>query len=730
MFFKKKRKVAGEETANMENVMSKEINLEGINLVNGSKVWKIDFHGKPLIVEQGALAKQADGAVLVRYGDSTIIGVAQGSRTPSRMGFFPLQVIMQEKMYAAGKIPGGFNKREGRPSEWATLTSRLIDRPLRPLFPEGFINEVQVIDYTLSNDDSAPIETAAMFASALALGVSPIPFNGPAASVYVGLINGEFVINPSRELWDESKLLVNVAGTKKAINMVEAEANEVDEDTMSDAIIFGHKAVIELCEFQEKIIAEVGCEKFDYEVETLNEEIYAEVKERFYDDILNTGHIFTKQEKYAAMDKIKTNVKDIFEGRAYETEEDKNFNVSQAIMAVDKIQKDTVRKLITVDKVRPDGRSTREVRNLDSQIDIIPNVHGNAMFTRGETQAMSFITLGALNENQLLDGATISGEKHFMHHYNFPQFSVGSTGRYIGASRREIGHGALGERALMKVMPSTVEFPYTVRAVSEILESNGSTSQASICATSMALMAAGVPVKAAIAGCAMGLIKEGEHYSVLTDIQGLEDHLGDMDFKVAGTEKGICAIQMDIKIDGITYDILREAIREAKAGRLEILENMNSAISTARPDVAPTAPKMGTMIIPVDKIKVVIGKGGEMIDKIIAECNDVKIDISDEGQVIVYHTDREAINKAMSWIEKLTKVYKVGDVVSCEVVEIRDKFCFVKFDGDKQALLHISNISNERIADINTAVKVGDVFDAKISKIEPTGKMQVSKKDI
>ncbi len=430
--------------------------------------------------------------------------------------------------------------------------------------------------------------------------------------------------------------------------MVEAEANEVEEDVMADAIIFGHKAVVELCEFQEKIIAEVGVEKFEYEVEGLDSTIYEEVKAGFYDKILATGHIFTKQEKYAAMDEIKEEVTVLYEAKEYETDDIKEETLRNAKMAVDKLQKEIVRKLITVDKIRPDGRSTREVRKLDSQIDVIPKVHGNALFTRGETQAMSFITLGALNENQLLDGATVSGEKHFMHHYNFPQFSVGSTGRYIGASRREIGHGALGERALSKVLPTTEEFPYTIRAVSEILESNGSTSQASICASSMALMAAGVPIKAAIAGCAMGLIMVGNNYSVLTDIQGLEDHLGDMDFKVAGTKKGICAIQMDIKIEGITYDILREAIHEAKAGRLQILGNMNEAISAPRPDVAPSAPKMGTMMIPIDKIKVVIGKGGEMIDKIIAESNDVKIDISEEGQVIVYHTDRASIEKALT----------------------------------------------------------------------------------
>lgn len=512
--------------------------------------------------------------------------------------------------------------------------------------------------------------------------------------------------------------------------MVEAEGNEVSEEIMAEAIIFGHKAVIELCLFQEEIAAQVGEAKFEYETLPFNKAIFDEVTSMYKDDICKSATLFKKQEKYAAMDAVKTAAAEYFGAKEYATEDEKKKAIKSAMEAIEKIEQDNVRKLITVDKIRPDGRSSREIRPLNSQIDLIPRVHGNAMFTRGETQAMSFVTLGALGDHQLIDDIVEVGEKHFMHHYNFPQFSVGSTGRYMGASRRELGHGALGERALYKVLPTLEEFPYTIRCVSEILESNGSTSQASICASSMALMAAGVPIKSQIAGCAMGLIMDGENYTILTDIQGLEDHLGDMDFKVAGTRKGICAIQMDIKIEGITYDILREAIIEAREGRMKILDNMDATISNHRSDLSAFAPKFETFKIPVDKIKVVIGKGGEMIDKIIAESDNVKIDISEEGQVSVYHMDRNAINKAVSIIKGLTREIEMGEIFdNAKVFRIEPFGAFVKLTDKHDGLIHISNLAEGRVEKVEDVVKLGDTVKVKVIKIEPNGKIQVSLKD-
>ena len=688
------------------------------------------FFGKTITVENGEIAKQAGGSVVVRYNDTTILSTATASSQAKDTVFFPLTVLYQEKMYAAGKIPGGFLRREGRPSEHATLTARLIDRPIRPLFAEGFRNEVQVVNTVLSNDPDASSEMASLFGSSLALCISDIPFNGPVAGVQVVRVNGEFLINPSVEENAKGDLHLTVAGTKQAINMVEAGAKEVSEETMLAALQFGHEAIQKLCEIQEEVIASCAKEKMEVTLYEIDSKIKAYIDEKGAKRIREAVSIKAKLERYATIDAL---IEEMVQGVsewAYESEADQNKAMKQAREYGVEIEANEVRRLISQDKIRPDGRALDELRSLDSQVDLLPRVHGSALFTRGETQVLSVTTLGPLSDAQMMDDLGMEEEKRFMHQYNFPPFSVGEVGRMGSPGRREIGHGALGERALAQVLPSEEEFPYAIRTSAEVLESNGSSSQASICAGTMSLMAAGVPIKAMVAGVAMGLITVGDTYSVLTDIQGMEDHYGDMDFKVAGTKSGITALQMDIKVTGISQDILREALAQAHKGRMQILDNMEACIAEPRPDVSKWAPKMDRLIIPVDKIRIVIGKGGEMIDKIIESCQDVKIDIEDDGSCVIYHMDREMIDKAKEMIENLIKEAKVGEIYEACVTDVRESFAFVNLFGSVDALLHVSQLSWERVENIKDKVRVGDHIRVKVIQVDETGKVKVSAKEL
>lgn len=694
------------------------------------RVYNLDFCGRNLVVEVGEIAKQADGAVLVRYDDTVILSTAVASKKPKDIDFFPLTVTFEEKLYSVGKIPGGFLKREGRPSEHATLASRLIDRPLRPLFAEGFRNEVQIVNTVLSVDQDATPEMSAMFGSSLALTISKIPFEGPIAGVYVGRVDGTLIINPSVEEMAKSDIELAVAGTYDAINMVEAGAKQVSEEDMLEAIMFGHEYIKKLVEFQRMIQAEIGQEKMDVELYEVDTTLRSEVEAFSKEKLIEACKITAKLEKNAAIDSIEEEVIAVYEQREYDSEKDKYKTIKQVKEIMHDIIKDEVRHQITVEKNRPDGRDLTQIRPLDSQVDILPRVHGSAMFTRGETQCISITTLGAMNEYQIIDGIIDEDQKRFMLHYNFPHFSVGETGRIGGTSRREIGHGALGERALLQVMPDEDVFPYTVRVVSEIVESNGSTSQASICAGTMSLMAAGVPLKAPVAGIAMGLIMQGSNYSVLTDIQGLEDHLGDMDFKVAGTKDGICALQMDIKITGINEEILREALKQAKIGRMQILENMLACIESPRSDVGQYAPKMDIMHIDPDQIRDVIGPQGKMINQIIEQSNDVKIDIEDDGKVVIYHTDRESINKAKSIIEAIVKKAKVGEIYEAKVVRIEKFGAFVELFKGTDALLHVSKIKHERVENVEDVLKLNDIIKVVVTEIDDRNRVSVSAKDL
>ncbi len=691
------------------------------------QVFEFNFCGKNLIVETGEIAKQAGGSALIRYEDSVVLSVATASKQAKDIDFFPLTVTFEEKLYSAGKIPGGFLRREGRPSEHATLTARMIDRPIRPLFAEGFRNEVQVVNTVLSVDPDSNVDMTAMFGASLALCLSDIPFNGPIAGVHVGRVNGELIINPTVEEMRNSDIDLAVAGTKYAVNMVEAGAKEVSEEAMLEAIEFGHEYIKKLVEFQEEVVAKAGKEKREITLYEVDTDLKAEVESLCKEDLCKAVQIKEKLVRYEAIDVLEAKMQEEFALR-YAESENLNKILKQVKEITHDIVKDEVRRLITVEKVRPDGREITEIRPLNSQIDLLPRVHGSAMFTRGETQVLSVCTLGALNDNQIIDDLTENDSKRFMHHYNFPPFSVGETGRMGAPGRREIGHGALGERALLQVIPEENEFPYTIRLVAEVLESNGSSSQASICAGTMALMAAGVPIKAPVAGIAMGLVKDGEHYTVLSDIQGMEDHLGDMDFKVAGTEKGITALQMDIKIEGLTPEIFKEALAQAKVGRAHILSNMLATIDQVREDVGKYAPKIHQMTIPVDKIKEVIGPGGKMINQIIAECDNVKIDIEDDGRVVIYHMNREALNKAAKMIEVITKVVQVGEIYEGPVVRIEKFGAFVNLYGNVDGLLHVSKIAHERVEDVNTVLKIGDIVKVKVVEIDDKGRVNVSRK--
>lgn len=705
------------------------------------KTFELDFYGRKIIVEHGELAKQADGAVLVRYNDTVVLTAAVVSKTVNLLSdFFPLTVNYQEKLYSVGKIPGGFIKREGRPSENATLAARMIDRPMRPLFPEGFKNEVQIISTVLSVDQDCSPELTAMLGSSLAVSISKIPFNGPIAGVKVGRVNGEFVINPTPEELEQSELDLTVAGTKDAINMVESSAKEVPEDIMLEALMFGHEAVKKLIAFEEEIISEIGEEKMEYERLEIDEEMRKRITDLISDKMDKALRIKEKLEKYAAIDAIKEEVEELYRSE-YEDkvkEEELKEILVKANMVVSDIEYNLFRSIVVKEHIRSDGRQMDEIRPLSTDIDLLPRTHGSALFTRGETQALSVTTLGALGEHQILDGLGLEDQKRFMLHYNFPQFSVGETGRYGAPGRREIGHGALGEKALLQVIPSEEEFPYTIRVVSEILESNGSSSQASICAGCMSLMAAGVPIKAPVAGIAMGLITHGDDYTILTDIQGMEDHLGDMDFKVAGTRKGVCALQMDIKIKGITKQILQEALEQAKKARMQVLDVMEKQIQKPRPDVSKYAPKMETFTIDPAKIKDVIGKGGEMITKIICDAsnvtdvnniNAVKVDLEDDGRVIIYHSDRDIINKTRKMIEEVVREVEVGKIYEAKVVKIEDFGCFVQLWPGCEGLVHISQLAHERVNKVEDVVKVGDTIIVKALGPDKKGRQNFSRKD-
>lgn len=691
----------------------------------------LDFCGRGITVETGEIAKQADGAVIIRYGDTVTLSTACASNQAKEgIDFFPLTVSFEEKLYSVGKIPGGFLRREGRPSEHATLTARMIDRPIRPLFAEGFRNEVQVVNTVLSVDQDASPEMAAMFGASLALCISDIPFNGPIAGCKVGRINGELVANPTVAQMEESDIDLTVAGTAQALNMVEAGAKEVSEEDMLAALMFGHEQIKKLCAFQEEIVAACGKEKREIELYAVDETIDREVRSNFEAQIRAAVSIKEKLERYGKIDDLTDEAAAMIANKEYASEKEQNNAVKQAREICRSIEADEVRRLIIEDKVRPDGRQIDEIRPLNSQVDLLPRVHGSALFTRGETQVLSTTTLGALNDNQIIDDLTVVDSKRFMHHYNFPPYCVGETGRMGNPGRREIGHGALGERALAQVLPSVDEFPYTIRTVADVMESNGSSSQASICAGTMSLMAAGVPIKAPVAGIAMGLIMDDDSgkYTVLTDIQGMEDHFGDMDFKVAGTKNGITALQMDIKVTGITKNIFEEALAQAHKARLEILDNMLACISEPRTQLSPYAPKIAMMNIDPDKIKDVIGPGGKMINEIIAQCDNVKIDIDDDGKVVIYHNDYDTIEKAKQMISDIVRVAKVGDVYAAKVVRLEKFGAFVNLFGNTDGLLHISKISHHRVDKVEDVLKLGDVIDVKVTEIDNKGRINVSAK--
>ncbi|PID00205.1 polyribonucleotide nucleotidyltransferase [Sporosarcina sp. P29] len=686
------------------------------------KVYTLDWAGRTLTIEAGQLAKQANGAVLVRYGETTVLSTVTASKKPKPLDFFPLTVNYEERMYSVGKIPGGFIKREGRPSENAVLTSRLIDRPIRPLFPDGFRNDVQVISLVMSVDQDCSSEISAMIGSSLALSISDIPFDGPIAGVQVGRIDGEFIVNPTPSQLETSEIDLVVAGTKDAINMVEAGAKEVSEEIMLEAIMFGHDQIKKLVEFQEKIIAEIGKPKFEIELFELDADISKEVKDRCENELMAAIQTEEKHAREEAINEVKASVLE-----HYTEAEADDATIKQVKAVLEQMVKDEVRRLITVDKVRPDGRGLDEIRPLSSETGLLPRSHGSALFTRGQTQVLSVCTLGALGENQIIDGLGSDESKRFMHHYNFPNFSVGETGPIRGPGRREIGHGALGERALQPMLPNEVEFPYTMRLVAEVLESNGSSSQASICASTMAMMDAGVPLKAPVAGIAMGLIKKDEDYSILSDIQGMEDHLGDMDFKVAGTNNGITALQMDIKIDGLSRQILEESLAQAKIGRIKILDHMLTTISSTREELSEYAPKIIVIHIKPDKIRDVIGPGGKVINKIIEETQ-VKIDTEQDGTIYIASPNSEMNEKAKKMIENIVREAKVGEYYLAKVKRIEKFGAFLEIFPGKDGLLHISEIQEARTKEVEDVLKLDDELFVKVIEIDRQGRVNLSRK--
>ena len=698
------------------------------------RTFELEFYGKKLIVETGEIAKQADGAVFTRFNETVVLSTSCCSDEPKEGDFFPLTVTYEEKQYAVGRIPGGFLRREGRPGEHATLTARLIDRPVRPMFSEGFRNEVQIINTVMSVDLDATPEMTAMFGSSLSLCISDIPFDGPIAGVYVGRVDGKLIINPTVEEAQKSDLNLAVAGTKEAINMVEAGANELSEEEMLDAIMFGHEAIKKLCEFQEEITREIGKPKRTVKLYEQDETVKKDIYDRIGERMVKAISIFDKLERQNAIDQLKKEIIDDYDSREYKKENDHKLMMLMVNDILEGMVANEVRRLITEEKIRPDGRKIDEIRPLNAQVDLLPRTHGSAMFTRGQTQVISTCTLGTKNDEQIIENLTAEDNKRFMHHYNFPPFSVGEIGRTGTPGRREIGHGALGERALSYVIPSEEEFPYTIRCVAEVVESNGSSSQASICASCMALMAAGVPIKAMVSGIAMGLITsgplDGKHpYTILTDIQGLEDHFGDMDFKVAGTENGITALQMDIKIKGVTREILKEALAQANKARAQIREVMKGAISEPRKELSKYAPKFESFYIDKDKIKDVIGSGGKVINEIIEKCNQVKIDIEDDGKVTIYHTDKDSILKAKDIIEGITREVEVGEIFDGVITRVEEYGVFVSLFGDKEGLCHVSKLSNEYLNSAKDFVRVGEKLKVKVIDVDNAGKIKLSHKE-
>ncbi len=706
------------------------------------RVFEYDFMGRKLVIEHGELAKQAAGAVLVRYDDTVILSTSVMSNNVSTADFFPLTILYQEKLYSVGKIPGGFIKREGRPTDAATLTARVIDRPIRPMFDENFRNEVQVVNTVLSVDPDKTPEMTALFGSSLCLCISKIPFEGPVAGVKVGKIDGELKINPTCEEMERSTIDLTVAGTKDAINMVESGSKQVSEEEMLEALMFGHEAVKELCAIQEDITSEIGEEKIEVVLASIPDELRNEVEEDIKEDMIAAIQIKDKLEKYARIDEVKEEAITKYTEK-HEGEETLEDDLKLVKKIADEIEGNEVRRLITNEHIRPDGRKMDEIRELSCDVDLLPRTHGSALFTRGQTQALAITTLGAQNEEQILDGLGLEESKKFIFHYNFPAFSVGETGRYGSPGRREIGHGALAERSLLQVMPSQEEFPYTVRVVSEVLESNGSSSQASICAGCMSLMSAGVPIKAPVAGIAMGLITENGtcdgKYTILTDIQGLEDHMGDMDFKVSGTRKGITALQMDIKIKGVTKEVLKEALAQAHKARMQILDVMEATISEPRHELSEYAPKIRTMKIEPEKIKDVIGKGGETITKIILESSNVKsvndkqavkIDIDDDGNVICYHMNKDVLDKAIGMIEDIVKEVEIGAVYTVKVTRIEDFGAFVELWPGCEGLVHVSQLDNKRVDHPGDILKVGDEIVVKATGYDRKGKLNLSRKEL
>lgn len=704
------------------------------------RVFKKKFFGKNLIVEHGQLAKQATGSVLVRYGDTVVLTAVVVNKNVNLLSdFFPLTVNYQEKLYSVGKIPGGFIKREGRPTENATLAARMIDRPMRPLFPEDFKNEVQIINTVLSVEPDCSPELTALFASSLATSISKIPFNGPVAGVKVGYIDKEYVINPTHEQLENSLIDLTVAGTKDAINMVESSAHEASEKIMLEGLMKGHEALKELVAFQDEIISEIGEEKMEYEHLEISKELEDEVRSLATNRLDKALRIKEKLKMHEAVDGLKEEIVEKYRTENIELSDEEQAILSTKVMKIlDDLEYELFRNIVVKEHIRADGRKMDEIRPLSTDIDLLPRTHGSALFTRGETQALSVTTLGALGEHQILDGLEIEDQKRFMLHYNFPSFSVGETGRYGAPGRREIGHGALGEKALAQVIPSEDEFPYTIRVVSEILESNGSSSQASICAGCMSLMAAGVPIKAPVAGIAMGLITAGKDYTILTDIQGMEDHLGDMDFKVAGTKNGICALQMDIKIKGVTEKILKEALKQAKKARLEILDVIAKQISEPRKEVSKYAPKTEIFKINPAKIKDVIGRGGEMITKIICEAsnvtevnniNAVKVDLEDDGRVIIYHTDQKVIDKTRKMIEEIAREVEEGKEYLAKVLKVEDFGCFVELWPGCEGMVHVSQLAEERVKKAGDVVKVGDEIMVKALGPDKKGRQNFSRKE-
>lgn len=686
------------------------------------KTFSTEIAGRKFSVEIGELAKQANGACMIQYGDTSVLTAATASTHPKDLPFFPLTVNYEERLYAVGKIPGGFIKREGRPSEKAILASRLIDRPIRPLFPDGFRNEVQVISTVMSVDQDCTSEMAAMIGSSIALSISDIPFSGPIAGAVVGQVDGEFIINPTIEQQAKSDIELTVAGTKDAINMVEAGANEVPEEVMLEAIMFGHEEIKRLVAFQEEIVEAVSKEKTDVKLFELDQDLLVKIESESKEKLVSAIQVYEKHAREQAIEEVKAEVLE-----AYEEEE--SSVIKQVHSILDKMVKDEVRRLITKEKIRPDGRKPDEIRPLTSRIGVLPRTHGSALFTRGQTQALSICTLGALGDVQILDGLDLEDTKRFMHHYNFPQYSVGSTGPIRGPGRREIGHGALGERALGKVMPSEADFPYTIRLVSEVLESNGSTSQASICASTLAMMHAGVPIKAPVAGIAMGLVKSGDDYTILTDIQGMEDALGDMDFKVAGTSKGVTALQMDIKIDGLSREILEEALTQAKRGRQHILDHMLETIDKPKTELSEYAPKILTMSIKPDKIRAVIGPSGKQINKIIEETG-VKIDIEQDGGVFISSTDSAMNEKAKKIIEDLVREVEVGEIYLGTVKRIEKFGAFVEIFKGKDGLVHISELAEERTNKVEDVISIGDEIMVKVKEVDNQGRVNLSRKAV